>query len=117
MEQWEFDFKWLRVRHYVKECFKKESLPDLNAILFVIGLQELGFWAKKVTKEDKEALMHIAVCTLLSKRGYYEFEGRDEDGWPHWKATRKIDIRGVKEQERILQEEIIGYFSGIDEEE
>jgi hypothetical protein len=117
MEQWEFDFKWLRVRHYVKECFNKEVLPDLNAILFVIGLQELGFWAKKITKEDKEALMHIAVCSLLSNRGYYEFEGRDADGWPHWKVAKRIDITGVKGQERILQEEIIDYFSQTEEEE
>ena len=117
MESWEFDFKWLRVRHYVKDCFNKEQLPDLNAILFVIGIQELGFWGKKITKEEKEALMHIAVCTLLSKRGYYKFQGRDEDGWPHWVLKKKIDVKGVKEQERILQEEIIEYFSEIDVKE
>ena len=116
MESWEFDFKWLRVRHYVKDCFKKEQLPDMNAILFLIGIQELGFWGNKVTKEEKEALMHIAVCTLLSKRGYYEFLGRDEDGWPHWNVVKKIDVKGVKDQERILQEEIIEYFSEIDKE-
>jgi hypothetical protein len=29
--------------------------------------------------------MHIAVCTLLMPSGYYELEGKDSDGWPHFR--------------------------------
>ena len=42
MENWELDFEWQHIRHFLKERFKKESLPDLNGVLFLIGIQELG---------------------------------------------------------------------------
>ncbi len=110
MEDWEFDFKWLRVKHLVKTAFNRTELPDLNGVLFAIGLQELGRWKKEFTKEEKQDLIHIAVCQLLSQDGYYEFAGRDADGWPHWEATKKLDISGVKTQEKYLKEKAIQYF-------
>ncbi len=110
MEDWEFDFEWLEVRHFVKDTLQRETLPNLNAILFLIGIQELGFVKEQFTKEEKQDLMHIAICRLLSDDQYYEFEGRDADGWPHWKALRPLKIEGVKEQERVLKEKVIAYF-------
>lgn len=110
MQEWELDFKWLQVRHYIKDTMGKGELPNLNAILFMIGIQELGRWKAPFTKEEKQDLMHIAVCRLLSIDGYYEFEGRDEDGWPHWKAVRGFSIKGLKNQEVLLKEKIIQYF-------
>jgi hypothetical protein len=112
MEFWEKDFEWLRVRHFVRESLGKDSLPDFQTMLFLIGVQELGRVPKsKFSKEEKRDLMHIAVCTLLEPEGYYEFEGRDQDGWPHWKEVRTFDIKGVKEQEEFLISRIINYFS------
>src|SRR5688572_6596501 len=84
MEDWQVDFEWLRVRHWVKDRFKKGDLPDLNAVLFLIGMQEVGRTQQKYTKEEKQDLMHVAICHLLSEEGYFEFLGMDEDGWPHW---------------------------------
>ncbi len=111
MEFWQRDFEWLRIRHFVRDTLGRESLPDFQAILFLIGLQELGRVPKdRFTKEEKRDLMHIAVCTLLEPEGYYEFEGRDHDGWPHWKEVRPFDIKGVKEQEEHLIVRIIDYF-------
>ena len=112
MEEWEFEFEWLRVRHLVKEVFGRDSLPDLNAILFVIGIQELGQWPGAFTKEEKQDLMHIAVCRLLSYEGYYALEGRDADGWPHFKALRPVPAHGVKAQEILLKKLAIRYFAG-----
>ena len=116
MEQWEFDFEWLRVQHLVKKSLKRDSLPDLNSILFLIGIQELGRWKTKFTKEEKQDLMHIAVCRLLSIDGYYEFVGRDEDGWPHWKLIAPHQVDGVKAQEMLLKEKIIQYFQALEKE-
>ncbi len=110
MEDWQLDFEWLRVRHYLKNSFHKESLPDLNAVLFLIGVQELGRWKSKFTKEEKQDLMHIAICRLLSSDGFYEFEGRDQDGWPHFKAIKPFRVKGVEEQEEYLKLKIIQYF-------
>lgn len=112
----ELDFEWLRVRHLVKDALKREALPDMNAILFLIGIQELGRWKSKFTKEEKQDLMHIAVCRLLSTDGYYEFEGRDADGWPHYNKVRPFKTKGVKEQEEYLKVRVIEYFQEWEKE-
>lgn len=117
MEDWELDFHWLKIRHKIKEDFGKSKLPNLNAILLLIGIQELGKVQEKFTKEDKQDLMHIAVCHLLSKDGYYEFTGLDQDGWPHWNRVRPIREEGVKAQEKLLKVKIIEYFREFYEEE
>lgn len=114
MESWEFDFKWLRVRHLVKKRFGRDKLPDLNAVLFLIGIQELGRWKSAFTKEEKQDLMHIAICRLLSYDGVYEFGGRDQDGWPHWHQVKTLPTRGVQEQEQLLKERVIQYFTDLE---
>lgn len=110
METWKFDFEWLRVRSWVKEAFNRDNLPDLNGMLFLIGLQELGRVKQRFSKEEKQDLMHIAVCRLLSYDGYYEFIGRDADGWPHWKLLKPMPPRPLEEQEQMLKEKVILYF-------
>src|SRR6188472_126179 len=80
MEEWQLEFEWLRVRHWVKDRFGKKELPDLNAVLFVIGMQEVGKALPKYTKEEKQDLMHVAICHLLEEEGYFQFEGFDADG-------------------------------------
>ena len=59
-----------------------------------------------VTKEEKQDLMHIGVCCLLSDDGYYEFVGRDAEGWPLYRQKRKIEIIGEKVQEKMLKERV-----------
>lgn len=116
MEQWERDFEWLKIRHIVKNSMKKDSLADVQTVLFLIGIQELGRIPKQnFTKEEKQDLMHVAVCTLLEGDGYFEFEGRDQDGWPHWKSLKAFDIKGVDLQETLLIEKIIEYFNKYNE--
>ncbi|HMP28675.1 MAG TPA: hypothetical protein PKD85_03690 [Saprospiraceae bacterium] len=110
MEDWQIDFEWLRVRHFIKDSMGTDKLPDLQSILFLIGVQELGRWDNgKFTKEEKQDLIHIAVCTLLEGT-YYEFEGRDQDGWPHFKSLKPFNIKGISEQEVYLKKCIIEYF-------
>lgn len=116
MEEWELDFEWLKVRHQVKDLLGSNQLPDLRAILFLIGIQELGEVKDEFTKEEKQDLMHIATCKLLSQDGYYTFEGLDADGWPHWKKSRKIRVPGVKEQEKLLKAKAIQYFQALEED-
>ncbi len=116
MEDWELDFEWLRVRHEVKDAMKREALPDLNTMLFLIGIQELGRWKKHFTKEEKQDLMHIAVCRLLAYEGYYEFVGRDADGWPHWRQVGGLQPLSLPQQERLLKEKIIQYFKDLEAE-
>jgi hypothetical protein len=117
METWELDFEWLQVQHRIKDNFNHAQLPGLNAVLFLIGIQELGRWKEAFTKEEKQDLMHIAVCRLLSTDGYYRFAGRDADGWPHYEIARAFNKKGVEAQEQFLKEKAIQYFKELEEEE
>ena len=54
--------RWWNLEAKLVERFGKK--PDLETILFLIGIQELGGIKEKFTKEQKQDLMHIAVCTL-----------------------------------------------------
>ena len=54
--------------------------------------------------------MHVAVCTLLENEGYFEFEGRDQDGWPHWKNIKHVPKLSLEEQEKFLQMHVVEYF-------
>lgn len=100
--------RWWKLEAKLIERFGKK--PDLEAVLFLIGMQETGFVKSKITKEQKQDLMHVAVCTLLSQSGYYLVEGKDEEGWPHFKQLKEIPPLHVIEQENFLKDHILLYF-------
>lgn len=103
------DRKWQELRLKLQDVLGKRP-KDLNAILFLIGVQELGKGAKNFDKEEKQDLMHIAICKVLSLSGFYELEGIDEDGWPHWKPTKLLPHFDLLEQEKLLKTHVIEYF-------
>jgi len=84
--------------------------PDMEAILFLIGMQETNFLNQKITKEQKQDLMHVAVCTVLAPGGYYELDHYDEDGWPHFKQLKEMPSLNLIEQENFLKDHILLYF-------
>jgi hypothetical protein len=116
VEDWQLDFEWLRVQHEVKDAMKRDTLPDLNMVLFLIGMQELGRWKKGFSKEEKQDLMHVAVCRLLAYEGYFEFQGRDADGWPHYRQTREMAAISTADQEKMLKKLAIRYFQEAEKE-
>lgn len=83
---------------------------DLQAALFLIGLNELGQGPRKLNKDQKIDVIHIAVCSLLEPFGYYVFEGNDKDGWPHFSRSATLPKLNAQEQERIMKESIINYI-------
>lgn len=88
---------------------------DLQGIIFLIGVQEFGKGRKEFSKDEKQDLMHIATCRVLSSFGYYELESTDDDGWPHWKSKNKLPAMSLKEQDILLRQAVIKYFreSGV----
>jgi hypothetical protein len=84
---------------------------DVQSILFLIGVQELGHGYREFKKDEKVDLMHVAVCTVLMPTGYYEFIGRDEDGWPHFELKKPLPELNQRDQEHLMKEAIIEYFS------
>ena len=107
----EIEREWFKLRHKLKEKFG--NLPDLNAMLFLIGIQETGKLQDAFTKEEKQDLMHVGTCVLLSLEGYYKFSGRDSDGWPHWETLLPIPEFSIKEQELFLKRQLITYFKEV----
>lgn len=103
--------KWERLVQFMSEKFSDGSEElDLQAILFIIGIQELGRGYQDFSKEEKMDLLHIAICKLLSKHGYYEFEHKDDDGWPHYKINKKMPPLSPKKQTELMKESILEYF-------
>ncbi len=100
--------KWAELLRQLSKTFGEE--PDLQGIIFLIGVQELGKGAIEFSKDEKQDLMHIATCRLLSFEGYYELTHVDEAGWPHWEMQKKLPQLSLKEQDIILKENIIRYF-------
>ncbi len=100
--------RWLKLRIKLKERFGIK--PDMDGILFLIGIQELGSGKQDFSKEEKQDLMHIAVCTVLSQSGYYILEGNDKEGWPHFKQLKPLPEFILMEQENFLKDHILLYF-------
>ncbi len=82
----------------------------METILFLIGIQEFGDIKEKFTKEQKQDLMHVAVCSLLSQSGFYELEAVDEDGWPHFKQLKPMPEMNMFDQENFLKDHVLLYF-------
>jgi hypothetical protein len=104
--------RWWNLEAKLAERFGKK--PDLETILFLIGMQETGILKEKITKEQKQDLMHVAVCNLLSPSGYYEMESVDEDGWPHFTQLKAMPEMNNFEQENFLKDHILLYFENHD---
>ncbi len=110
MQQAQYDLqtRWWNLEARLVERFGKK--PDMETLLFLIGVQELGDVRRKFSKEEKQDLMHIAVCSLFRQSGYYELEGTDRDGWPHFRQLKALPVMGLIEQENFLKDHILLYF-------
>ena len=100
--------KWIALRNKFSGQIGKK--PDINAFLFLIGIQECGLINDAYTKEEKQDLMHVAISLFLCKEGYYELEGKDKDGWPHYHILNKPPVKTIKKQEEWLKTHIVLYF-------
>lgn len=104
----DLQLRWWKLEEKLMSRFGKK--PDMEAVLFLIGIQEFGQIKNKFTKEQKQDLMHIAICSLLSASGYYELQGKDDEGWPHYKQLKPMPELNVIEQENFLKDHILLYF-------
>lgn len=100
--------RWWQLESRLVERFGKK--PDLETVLFLVGIQEFGEIRQSFTKEQKQDLMHIAVCSLLSQSGYYELEGVDRDGWPHFKQLKSMPDMNAFQQENFIKDHVLLYF-------
>lgn len=105
----EINTKWSELQERIAKDFDTDK-PDIKVMLFLVGVQELGKGPRKFSKRQKEELMHIANCRLFSELGFYELEGVDQEGWPHWKRIKPIPAYTLLEQEMLMKSLIVNYF-------
>lgn len=106
--------KWNFLVDELTTQFSEGDTLNLDGIIYLIGVQELGQGKKQFKKDEKVNLMHIAICKLLEPYGYYEFDYFDEEGWPHYKILTDLPSLKPGEQTVLMKEAIVSYFEGID---
>lgn len=104
----ELESKWRKTIQKISKNFDEQL--DIQAILFLIGLQELNIDIEKLTKDQKIEVIHVGLCTILSPYGYYTKMGVDNEGWPHFENVKKLPNVEQNQQEQIIKEAIIDYF-------
>lgn len=106
--------KWDFLVNSLTNQFSDGDTLNIDSIIYLIGVQELGQGQRKFKKDEKVNLMHIAICKLLEPYGYYEFDYFDEDGWPHYKTLTELPNLKPGEQTVLMKEAIVNYFEAID---
>ncbi|MEL1241000.1 hypothetical protein [Flavobacterium flavipallidum] len=102
--------RWDRLVDILSDQFSQGEDLDLDSIIFLIGVQELGQLHREYKKDEKVNLMHIAICRLLEPYGYYEFDFVDQEGWPHYKVKEQLPPLKAGEQSVLMKEAIVNYF-------
>lgn len=106
----ELKARWELVVKKLSNQFADGETLDLDAIIYLIGVQELGQLERRFKKDHKLDLMHIAICKLLEPYGYYEFDYVDKDGWPHYKIKAELPHLKAGEQSVLMKEAVVNYF-------
>ncbi len=102
--------RWEQVVQILSNQFADGEILDLDAIIYLIGVQELGQLKVAFKKDEKLNLMHIAICRLLEPYGFYEFDFVDKDGWPHYTIKEELPPLKAGEQSVLMKEAIVNYF-------
>ena len=102
--------RWESLAQKLSNQFADGDLLDVDGIIYLIGIQELGKFNKKFKKDEKVNIMHIAICRLLERFGYYDFSHYDADGWPHYTIKDQLPHLKAGEQTVLMKEAIVQYF-------
>ena len=102
--------RWENVVSILSNQFSQGEDLDLDAIIYLIGVQEFGRFQQLFKKDEKLNLMHIAICRLLEPYGYYQFDYVDKEGWPHYTIKEELPPLKAGEQSVLMKEAIVNYF-------
>jgi hypothetical protein len=105
---YDIEIRFRKLKTHLEKDFGEDM--DVQAILFLIGVDEVGLGYQNYSKQQKTDLIHVAICTILEPSGYYEFEGRDEDNWPHFKLVKELPVLDHRQQQHLMKEALIEYF-------
>lgn len=106
-----FELQWKELEERIAQDFGGDL--DVQGILFLIGVQELGKGDQKFTKDQKLDVIHIAICRVLEPFGFYKLSHSDQEGWPHYEALKPLPILKSGEQLKLMKQSILEYFGEV----
>lgn len=105
----DLEIRFQEMKKKLEKSFDAGAL-DVPSILFLIGVNELGFGYRDFSKSEKTDIMHVAICTLLEPHGFYRYLGQDADDWPHFELVEELPPLDHQQQQHLLKDAIINYF-------
>lgn len=111
MQEDEIHVQWEEMKQKIESRIGKRP-KDLNAVLYLIGIQELGR-IKRFEKEEKQDLINLGLTTILSLGGFFKFSHLDEEGWPHYEQQKLMDKVDLKNQVRLIKSLCVRYFESV----
>ena len=102
--------RWELLVEKLSAQFSDGDPLEMDGIIYLVGVQELGNFHRNFKKDEKINLMHIAICRLLEPYGYYDFDFFDDEGWPHYKIKEQLPPLKAGEQTVLMKEAVVNYF-------
>jgi hypothetical protein len=102
--------RWNTLISILTNQFSETETIEIEGILYLIGIQELGKLHQRFKKDDNVNIIHVGICTVLEPFGYYRFDFYDEEGWPHFELIEELPPLKAGEQSILLKTAIVDYF-------
>ena len=102
--------RWDTLVIILSDKFSDGQALDIEGILYLVGMQELGQVHRKMKKDDNVNLIHVGICSVLEPYGYYSFDYFDDDGWPHFQLLEPLPPLKSGEQSILIKEALVTYF-------
>ena len=102
--------RWDALVIILSDKFSNGQALDIEGILYLVGMQELGQVHRKMKKDDNVNLIHVGICSVLEPYGYYSFDYFDDDGWPHFQLLEPLPLLKSGEQSILIKEALVTYF-------
>lgn len=102
--------RWELLVERLSAQFSDSDPLEIDGVIYLVGVQELGQYHQKFKKDEKVNIMHIAICRLLEPYGYYDFDFFDWEGWPHYKTREQLPPLKPGEQSILIKEALVNYF-------
>ena len=102
--------RWDNLITVLSDRFSRGQPLEIEGVLYLVGLQELGQVHRKMKKDENVNLIHIGICTVLEPYGYYRFDFFDEEGWPHFELLEMLPVLKPGEQSILMKEALVEYF-------
>ena len=108
----EFEREWDELVLKVSKHFRVSA--EYEFILFVTGIQEMGWGLREFSKTEKMDLINVARCRILVRQGYIKETGIDAEGFPIFEASPKLKSMMPSFKNQLIKKGLIEYFKTVE---